>query len=978
MLATLMKFVSACSSFPRWCGLVFGLALALPAQGAEAALGAIGGRAVNAATGLPVSGAIVSIVGTGLAAKTDLDGAFRIPGVPAGAQEVAVARDGFQGLAITGLAVEAGGTTRVDLPLEAAGGAVVTMDKFRVTAEVASGSDIGLLSLRQKSAAVSDAIGAMQFGKLAVGNAAEAMTKVTGASLVDGSYVLIRGLGDRYSNTLLNGTAVPTADPDKRAVQMDQFPSDLIESITTTKSFTPDQPGAFSGGSVNVRTKSFPEQFFFSVGTSFALSYNSNTTRASILTVPGHSRDALALGASPRAAPELPAAIPDRTSARIAALQGNFKPAEQLDAASKAFNNRGYFPSTERAGPNLGFTLAFGDRRTWGDGKIFGYTASLTYDHGFEHYEGGEKNRYNGVAGAVQPKLLLTPDRSELTFSRAATLPAIAPPLGVTSSTKSAGWGGFTKLAIRPSLDHEISLDLFRTQSAEDRVQRGVGEQAFDYAGNIDEVYALLFTQRSITSAQIAGKSLFPSVRELQVDWHLARSRSTQDQPDYRTLSVYYNLRGDFINATGVQPNRLFRALGEDSTEGGIEFTLPIALAGRDSRLKFGGVQSRGTRNYTERRFQWTSVPQTHAELEAFPGTVGITARTENSVAFGNTISRLQEPNNYDADQRIGGSYAMLDAPLMDRLRAIAGVRFEQTRMNSRPVKLVGVNPRDGQVDQTDALPALSLVYAAGSNTNWRAAYGRTMARPTFKELSDIRYEDVFTLDTYLGNPDLQLTVIDNYDLRWEWFPRRGETVAVSAFYKRMQDPIEVVFRPQVGSIQPQNVDRGSIYGVEFEFRRNLGAYGARLAPFSLGANLSLIDSQVSIPDAEMASIRLQEPGARNQRELLGQSAYMFNTDLTWERRASGTMATMSFNIVGRRLSLVQFGSLPDVYEQPAPSLNLVFSQQLWRGLRLKLAAKNLIDPDRKKTIGPANTGLIYERYRNGRTFALSLTYMFE
>ena len=940
--------------------------------------GAVSGRAINAASGLAVPGAIVIVAGTTLAAKTDLEGAFRIAGVPVGARDVTATKEGLQSLTLTAINVVAGETAAADFALTTGGDGVVKMEKFSVKADVAAGSDVGLLIARQKSAAVSDAIGGNQFGRLGVGSAAEAMTKVTGASLVDGNYVLIRGLGDRYSNTLLNGVAVPTADPDKRAVQMDQFPSSLIESITTTKSFTPDQPGAFAGGSVNVKTKSFPEQFFFSVGTSVAAAYNSNTTSADILTVPGFSGDNLARSAKSRAAPAV-GAIPDRTTARIAAQQGNFAPAEQLDAASKAFDNRGYYPATEKAGPNLGVSVAVGDRRTWGDGqKVFGYTASLSYERNFENYEGGEKNRYSGVVNAVQPKLLLTPDRSQLGYGAAGALPANMPPLGVTSSTKSVAWGAFTKLALRPSLDHEVTLDLFHTQSADDRVQRGVGEQSFDYPGNIDEVYSLLYTERAISSAQLAGKSLFPGARDLRVEWHLANARSTQLQPDYRTLSSYYDLRGEFINATGVQPNRFFRELGEDSLEGGLDLALPFDFWTREGRFKLGGVVARGERTYTEQRFQWTSVPQTHAQLEAFPGAVGIVARPANSVTFGNTISRLQEPNNYTAAQRLGGAYAMFDVPVTNRLRAIAGLRFEQTRMTTTPVKLAGVNPRDGLIDQTDALPAVSLVYASSPNVNWRAAYGRTIARPTFKELSDIRSEDVFTLDTYLGNPELKLTVVDNFDARWEIFPRNGETIAVSAFYKRMNAPIEVVFRPQVGSLQPQNVDRGTVAGVELEFRRNLGFLGAAFAPFTLGSNLALIESQVTIPEAEMSSIRLQEPAARARRELLGQSPYVFNADATWEGRSFGTTATASFNVVGPRLSLVQFGSMPDVYEQPAPALNLVVSQRLWRGLRLKFSAKNLLDPDRKKTIGLSDRDLIYERYRNGRTFSLSLSYLFE
>jgi TonB-dependent receptor len=957
--------------------MVFALGCTLQAM---AATGTIAGKAINSATGRGVAGATVKAVGSDRTATSDLDGAYRLTSVPTGNVNIAVARDGFRPLTVANVSVAADETAQLDVPLTPADDRIVTLSAVAVSANAIAGSDIGLLGERQKATAVSDAIGADQFSRLAIGDAAEAMTKVTGASLVDGKYVLIRGLGDRYSNTLLNGVAVPTADPDKRAVQMDQFPADLIESITTAKSFTPDQPGAFSGGSVNVKTKSFPEQFFFSLGTSVALSYNSNTTRADILTAPGHSGDNLAHGASDRAAPDLPTTLPNPTLARIRAQEGNFAPAEQLDAASKAFDNRGYYPGTTKADPNFGASFAVGDRITWGDGeKIFGYTASLTYDRTFEHYENAEKNRYSGIVGAVQPKLLLTSDRAQLSYGKAASFPSFTPPLGVTSSSRLVSWGAFSKLALRPSLNHEVTLDLFHTQSADDRVQRGVGEQAFDYAGAVDEVYSILYTQRSIASAQLAGKSLFPSWHDLQVEWHVSKSRSTQDQPDYRTLSVYYEpATGTFINATGVQPNRFFRELDEDSKEAGVDFTLPFNLVAREARLKFGTVASKGERSYGEQRFQWSLVPHSHAELEAFPGPVGIVARTANSVTFGNTITRLQEPNNYEADQRIGGSYAMVDLPVTARLRAITGARFERTKMEARPVRIPGVNPRDGIIDQTDALPAAGFIFAATPTSNVRLAYGRTIARPTFKELTDIRYEDVFTLDTYVGNPELRLTKIDNVDLRWELFPRRGETIAVSAFYKRMRDPIEVVFRPQAGSIQPQNVERGEVYGVELEFRRRLDFLGQAFAPFSFGSNLALIASSVTIPAAEMASIRLQEPNARGKRELLGQSPYVFNADLTWQGRRTGSAATMSFNVVGPRLSLVQFGSIPDVYEQPAPMLNFVFTQRVWRGLRLKFSAKNLLDPDRKKTIGLIDRELIYERYRTGRTFSLSATYLFE
>ncbi|PAW67861.1 MAG: hypothetical protein B9S34_04110 [Opitutia bacterium Tous-C1TDCM] len=932
-------------------------------RAAQDGTGAVAGKVVSAETGQGVAGATVTVAGTLLLATTDLNGSYALRNVAAGMRTLAVSKDGYRPAEVTEVAVTAGGNVRVDLPLQASADPVLKLEAFSVSAEVVAGSDIGLLGARQKAIAVSDAIGSDQFSRLAVGNAAEALGKVTGASVVDGKYVLIRGLGDRYSNTLLNGAAVPSADPDKRAVQMDQFPSDLLDSITTTKSFTPEQPGAFSGGSVNVKTKSFAERFFVTV--SLGATHNSNASGEEILVAPGN------LGS----VPAVSVLLPSRTQAELAARQGNFIPAEELDRATKLFS-AGMYPGREKAPLNTSGSLAFGNRHAWGEDGLFGYIVSATFDRSFAHSTGGEANRFLGTPDAPQARLLLSRDRSQLSFDPATA--RSAPAFGVTASTESESRGGFAKLALRTSPQHEASLDLFFTRGTDSEVRRGVGEEAINYVGSVFEVYDVLRTERMVGSAQLAGKSVFPAAGDLQLEWRVSQSRSTQDQPDYRTLAAIYTPGGTFVNATGVQPNRFFRELEEDATESAVDLTYPFAPGGREHRVKVGALASENDRDYREQRFQYGLSPRSRNDFETFPAPVGILGRTANNVTFGNTVSRLQEPNNYTGEQKIRAGYAMFDGQLARDLRVIAGVRFEATELRTAPRATVGSTPKPGEIDQTDTLPALSFVWAATPKTNWRVAYGRTMARPTYKELTDIRYEDVFTGDVYLGNPDLELTVIDNFDLRWEWFPRRGETIAVSAFYKRMRDPIEVLYEPTVGSIQPQNVARGTVQGVEFEFRRDLRFLHRAMADFSVGTNLTFVASEITIPARELAILRAFDAKASDKRELLGQSPYVFNFDVTWDRRASSTLATISFNVVGERLDLVNFGPLPDVYEQPAPLLNFVLSQRLSARWKLKFSARNLLDPDHEKTIGLQNSDLIHARHTKGRSFGLSVSYAFD
>lgn len=946
---------------PIWALLQLLLSISLASASAAqvATTGGIAGKAVNEDNGFPVSNATVTVADSSLTGTTDLEGRYRIEDVPVGWYDLIVSKEGFKPLTIAGVRVAGGEQAEVDLPMSATQ-ALVRLEKITVSARVVENSGLGLLSARQRAAAVSDAIGGEQFGRLAASNAAEAMSKVTGASVVGGKYVLIRGLGDRYANTLLNGTTVPSADPDRHAVQMDQFPSNLIDAITTTKSFTPDQPGAFSGGSVNLKTKIFPEGFFASISSS--IEYNTNTTGNELLDVP-------ARGGS---APKLPAVLPSRTAAALAARQGNFGPAEELDRATKAFAPGSVYPTTRKADPNLSLAASFGNRHEFGSEGVFGYVASVTLERKFAHDDAAEANRFLGTPDAPQGRLLLTRDSALLSFDPAGA--TTAPPFGVTASSHSDLRGGFAKLAVRPSIDHEFSLDLLFNETLESTIRRGVGEEAMNYVGSVFEVHDILHTERSVGSALLRGKSLFPRLNELVLEWRASLSTSTQDQPDYRTLAAVYTPDGSFVNATGVQPNRFFRELEEDANELAADVTYPLGLGTREYRLKVGGVSSHNERSYREQRFQYALSPRTQAELTSFPGPLGILERTTNAVTFGNTIQRLQEPNNYEGTLDVAAAYTMIDAQLTAKLRAIGGVRFERTKMRTDPVPIVGGAPKLGLIEQTDALPALSLVYASSPKTNWRLAYGRTIARPTYKELTDIRYEDVFTDDVYLGNAELDLTVIDNLDLRWEWFPRRGETLAVSAFYKRLDRPIEVLYQPGAGSIQPQNVERGTVYGAEFEFRRGLRFLGESFTDFSVGANLTFVASEVTIPAAELAILRAYDARADDTRELLGQSPYILNVDLSYDRAASGTAATLSFNVVGERLDLVNFGPLPDVFEQPAPLLNLVVSQRLSARWKLRFSAKNLLDPDHRKTISVPDRTLIYARGSEGRSFAVGAT----
>ena len=959
-------------------------------QAFAAGSGAISGRIVAASTGLPVSGAELTIDGVPSGVRTDLNGSFALDGLEAGTVSVTVRHDDYRAAVIESVAVESDRATRVEVALEAAiDDTFVELSELVISAEIAQGSALGLLSVRQKAPTVSDAIGADDLARLAVGDAAEAMSKVTGASVLGGRYVLIRGLGDRYANTLLNSMSLPSADPDKRAVQMDQFPASVLDSIVTSKSFTPDQPGAFTGGSVNMRTKSFPEQAFASAGVS--VKFDDSATGEPVLTIPGGGRDWLGMDDGTRALPDgIPARIPGRTEASNAVrFQGDFTQAEELDRVSRLFHNDSYFPGSEKGGLNYGMNLAVGDRLDLGKDRLIGYVFSLSYDQTTSHHADGIQGKYSqggtdpASASFVNTNLLYTPRLDDLSFAADyeanPEVPGGEPEFGVTQSATDVLWSLYGQVAYRPILNHEFTLRYMRNQSATDTIKRGVGESTRSDAGRLYEVYDMLYTERTLDSLQLSGESLFPGLGDVRLEWRTAASTSTMEQPDYRSLSYFWDFNAQqYAAASGVGNDRYFRDLDETGDEAGFDLFLPVFLRGNPGTIKVGAVVQDGAREYRERGFRWDPAPNTIDRIESFPNPVGIVDRTPSSVTFGSTISEL--PNrllNYDGEQMIWGAYAMADQVLTEKWRVIGGARLEGTQIEVGPID--GTDAfATAEIDQVDVLPAASAVYQIRNDMNLRLAWGRTLARPLYHELAGIRVQNKFLDKTRTGNPDLEITTVDNFDLRWEWFRGGSELYAVGVFHKDFTKPIEVLDVAAEGTEKPQNLESARVSGVEFEARLNLGKFSESLEPFSVGGNFALMTSAARIPEAELAVIRTVFPGADDTRELFGQSPYTANVDVTYTNHRIGTTATLAFNVSGERLVLVTDSAIPDIYEQPAPRLDFVLSQRLSARWRLKFSAKNLLAPDREKSLSHGGTTYFYEQYRTSRTFSLGLSCFFE
>jgi len=935
----------------------------------QASMGRISGTVVDAETGDPLIGATVVVMGLDLGAMADLEGTYLIRNVPAGLHAVQVSMIGYAAKRITEIRVEPGQVSRIDITVEQE---LIVADVVEVTARSLENTEASLLKRRQNALSISDAISAEDISRGAQGDVAAAMTRVTGASVVDGKYVYIRGLGERYSTAQLNGTSLPNADPNSKSVQMDIFAANLLDNITTEKTFTPDKPGNFTGGSVNVKTKSLPESFTMSFSSS--TKYNTQSSFKDMLSYDGGEYDFLGFDDGTRDIP-LPLRNPDVEIPSITSALRDPEAAQLLDLYSRSFTDKSMTPTTIEGGLGQSYAFSIGNQTEIAE-RPFGMLGSVSYNRNISAYDNGASGIWKRVSR----------ESEGLNRERFAT---------DMSGSEEVLWGGLVNATYQPSITHEIGVNVLYNRSGEklSRFQTGAWPSSLPGENVRYETRVLSFIEREMRSLQFRGKHVMPSVSNMEIEWTGAFIRSNQDEPDLR----YFTNEFQTVDATGAgapdidsytialsnyaAPTRYFRNLEESNRDFKLDLTLPFTpWSGLTARLKFGGAYLDKDHTFRERRF---SFRQDALQYRNDPVVFFSTARTgilpdefqdtPGFTRFGNFVSEDSDlRNNYDGDQEIRAGYLMLDLPLTRRFKVTGGARYESTLLD---VASHETSLTPGRLDEKDWLPSINTVYQVVDNMNVRGAYSRTLARPSFRELAPFA-SFLFVGDyIFVGNSDLKRTLIDNYDFRWEWFNRPGEIYALSYFYKKFENPIERAIVTTNGEIQFQNVDRALVSGLELEFRKQLDQLHPSLGNFQLGGNLSLISSQVDIAPSELAIIRALDPGAAETRKLQGQSPYVVNIDAMYDNTDTGTLVSVHYNVFGERLSEVSTGGTPNAFEQPAGMLDITGSQRLWDRVTLKFSAKNLLDPDIRKVHPFNNEEYIRSLYKRGRTFSLGFSY---
>lgn len=992
--------------------------------------GKIVGKIVDKATGEPLIGASVQVVGTNLGAAANVDGDFVVNRVPEGTYTLMVFSIGYVKTEIDDVKIESDGSLELNVTLQSS--VQETGTKIKVTARALQNTEANLLRARAKSPGISDAISAQAMSRAGAGDAAAAVERVTGASS-DGGKVYIRGLGGRYGNSTLNGALIPTPDPEGNSVQMDLFQSNLLDNIRVEKTFTPDKAGNFSGGSVDLRTKELPEQMTLSFSSS--VKYNTEASlNDNFLAAPRSRTDWIGIDDGMRDVPGLIEEYYNTDSLSMPNLsnaQGNPATAERLDDLSNQFTST-MNPKKRRSPLDQSYAFSFGNSYNAFD-RPLGILASLTYNSSYKYYDDGLTGRYTltGLNASSLDKDYLLQD---------------------TRGTEKVSWGGLIAANYSLHQNHKLSTRFLYTREAEQSAEYILGEVQKDQIvledGKLYETRNIKYVEQEVKSLQLNGEHFF---KPFKIEWQGSVTSSGRDEPDIRDFSneiavtaanddsentmVFSDTEGDTTlavlayNMNGnlyPMPSHYYREISEDNYEGRLDVEFPLTkLNGSDLKLKMGASYLENSRDVREQYYKfrlgttiqnWNGDPDFYfsddwlgiiefdstvsydavfgwyyydwnndgtvddsLQVDIYTGevdTVRVDTTVDYNITFGSYIAEeTSESNNYVGEQRVRAGYLMTDFNVLPKLRFVGGVRLENTQM-SLSGNAESIDTLKGDlIYENDYLPSASLTYSVTDEMNLRLAYGKTLARPTIRELSPMTTYDFVKGYIYIGNTSLDRTLIDNYDFRWEWFTGPGKILAVSGFYKKFKNPIERTIINNNNNVKYKNVDKASVYGIEFEARENLGTLLPSLGNFNIEGNLALINSEVALSEFELNNRRYFDSAASDTRPLQGQSKYIVNLNLNYNNFRSGTDITLLYNIFGERLTEVSEGGTPDVYEQARPDLDLNLSQRIFSGLRFKASVKNILDNDVEKVIHFKGNDYIVAKYSRGISFSVGLSY---
>ena len=840
--------------------------------------GKISGKVTDSKSGETLIGLTVKITGAALGASTDIEGRYTLGNLNPGKYNLTFSYVGYQSKNITEIEVLAGKTTNLDVIMEEA--TSVALEEVVITATVRQESISALYAQQKNSISISSGITSELIKKTPDRNTSEVLRRVSGASIQENKFVIIRGLADRYNSSILNNAVLPSSEPDRKAFSFDIIPSNLIDRIVVNKTASADLPGDFAGGIIQVITRDVPEENFLNASASFG--YNNQSTFKDFTSNNRNKYDFLGFDDGSR---NLPAGFP-----------GSFQSYNPLSNAEKAKYTaqlkNAYAESTPMAIPTQNHQLTWGKRKDLKNSGSFGSVVSLSY----------RNSQNTAFAERIDYEFSGSPfyEYSENISKYSTNLGALANFAYIKGGNKIA----FKNIYNRSFEDNYTA----RTGFTNDNIQ--------DVRLNVSDL-----TTKSLLNSQLEGESQLGK-KQVKLTWNLNYSRVERDQPDQRSLDYRRSLGStEPFRLIDRNTRRLFSNLEEDTFGAQAALAIPVKLFDQPSTFKVGFLKQYKQRNFGARIFNYLFVGPSAFE----PSISGLPKEQIFAPANIGTNGYIltdfsNNTDSYDANSDLNAGFLLMDNKLGEKIRLSYGARFEQFAQTLNAIDFSGQKIA-AQQDNFDVLPSANFSYSLNSRSNIRLSGSQTVSRPEFRELALFNYYDFITQTSITGNPALKRAKIFNGDLRYELYPSAGETFTVSAFYKNFNNPIEQRVNsnstPVVRGINYLNADQATSLGIELDIRKKLSFMGDKewLNNLTAFANATYIHSQVQ--------------GEGIDRPLQGQSPYLINAGLQYFSPKTALTFTSVYNRIGQRIFLVGYQGYPDIYENARDVFDFQVSKKI-------------------------------------------------
>ncbi|TAF74691.1 MAG: TonB-dependent receptor [Bacteroidetes bacterium] len=937
--------------------------------------GKLAGKVTDKATGEDIIGATILIEGTTIGATTDLDGKYFLQVAP-GTYNVVVSYVSYKTKKYEGVVIKEGELTSINVSLDENS---IEIEEVVIQGEIRKETAAGLLIQQKNAVSMSSGISAELIKRTPDRTTADVIKRVSGATIQDGKFAIIRGMQDRYNYGMINGVPLPSSEPDRKAFSLDLVPSSVVDNLVIYKTATPDKPGEFAGGLIEITTKEVPDEntAFVNVG----LGGNSITTFQRFEKSPqAGGLDFLGFDNGARQLPDLSVSL-----AEAEANRGNPMPIiDKVVEDTRKFNNN-FRPIRTNALPNFSLQGGLSQRLKLFNNNL-GIIGVVTYNNS-NLYNPFEQNTVRAVDTKSGSKYIRTDSTSGNFYN-------------IDNFRNMVNVGGLLNFTYKVGLRNKFFLKNLLTQSGTDNTvfRTGQLQNGSGFGENVN--YALYndigyFYQSSrILFTQLGGEHILSETKKIKLNYVLGYNNFFNQTPDAKktfsrqegnTLAEAATAPSVFngFDAPGSQntPGRFFSNLNEQTYSASADLSVPV-LSLRSS-FKFGGMVQSRSRKFAGRYFNFSRFDKSNLSNNIFDSI------SNNNISATNffQVEATQPSDSYSASSGLIAGYAMAETKIVPSLRAIYGLRVERFNQKLNSARGTIASPKEVPIDTTwlDFLPSANLIYAVNENINLRASYSKTLSRPEFREFAPLAFFDMTRNSIFVGNEKLTRARVDNFDAKFEIYPKPGYTFSINPFLKTFEKPIVYVLQPASGyaQISLANAKNAIVAGVELEGR--VGFTETKIPViknFTCFGNLALIYSKV-----DQSNFKTDVAGVDStifKTQLQGQSPYVLNLGVTYATEKEWNF-TLAMNTYGRRIALVGTNEAFIVYESPRVVLDASITKTFAKKFNAKvtigdLFAQDLIlyyDLNKSGSFDDKNGDEVFERYRRGYTVSFSVGYTF-